>query len=373
LAAALVACEPGDATRVAGEHPSARHDLVAPYGCLDVVGAGEWDYACRHPSLGFTEFHVTVSEDCARGGCGLILDVHGGRMDWFAQDAASGMRVHGAERGFIVVQPTAAYPASDSAWGMRVWLWADPYATSEIATVHDFVQDAIVAYAIDEEAVHVTGFSQGGWMTWQQLCYYPETYASGAPVGFGQSAGFNPSFPPTLNCFEQDGPALERAVLWVHGTDDFRVPYDPFAAPLLENIIDIWGLELEDEACYGGDDDDDDDGEDCPRGTVSTYESAEGTELVHITHPLVTDAPDEVYNGMGHCYPGVGYPSVGGTPDIENTLDFWSWILGCGVDTPEDQGIEPLGKTIVDFFEDHDRDDGDDDDDDDDDNEDDDD
>ena len=58
-------------------------------------------------------------------------------------------------------------------------------------------------FHVMEERVHVTGFSQGSWMTWKFVCDYADEVASVAPIGFGAGWPVNLSKSPVrINTFD---------------------------------------------------------------------------------------------------------------------------------------------------------------------------
>lgn len=61
--------------------------VVGPVGCVTSVAAGHHAFACA----GVT-YDVELSSTCARGGCGVIVDVHGLSMSAALQDKSTGLR-----------------------------------------------------------------------------------------------------------------------------------------------------------------------------------------------------------------------------------------------------------------------------------------
>ena len=68
-----------------------------------VAVAGTHAYRCADGYL----FTVSATQSCAtRGGCGLVVDVHGSTMDGDQQDKGTDMRAKAGPRGYVVLQPT---------------------------------------------------------------------------------------------------------------------------------------------------------------------------------------------------------------------------------------------------------------------------
>ena len=192
--------------------PSASPTPVSS-GCVDPLAAGHHEVDCD----GLT-YEVNVPATCPASGCGLILDVHGLSMNGDQQDANTGMRALGEANGFVVVQPNA---------NLAIWSAAD------YPKVHAFVEDAIVALAIDADRVHATGFSQGGQMTFAMICQWPETFASAAPAAAASGECFAP--------LGGTPPEATIPVLQIHGTSDVLVLF-AVAQAQRDGVIAAWDL-----------------------------------------------------------------------------------------------------------------------------------
>lgn len=210
------------------------------------------------------------------------------------EDANTGMRALGEANGFVVVQPTAnGNPASWSA--------------ADYPKVYAFVLD-VLTLGIDADRVHVTGFSQGGQMTFAMICGWPETFASAAP---GAAAGGE--------CFDTGPvPATQVSMLQIHGTTDSLVPFSAATAQR-DAVIAGYGLGA---------------GTDAGSGTGFTrtrFENAGGVVLEFLQH-------DFTAGGLinGHCYPGSTDP--GGLPN-----QFFSFAC-----TPPNAFV--YGTEVMDFF-----------------------
>lgn len=210
-------------------------------GCAANPGAGHQTITCSDGVV----FDVEVSPDCARGlwpktrkGCGLILDVHGWSMDGPMEDRHTRLRELAVPRGFIVVQPTA--PGDPPSWA------TDKPTGREFAfdeTVWRFTEATMQRFAVDSDRVHMTGFSQGGMMTFRFLFAHADAFASVAPI-----AGPDGFLYPT-NAFasiETTGwaPPIKIPILYTHGTKDRMLSFEKIVPALKEEILRAYGLGL---------------------------------------------------------------------------------------------------------------------------------
>ena len=60
--------------------------------------------------------------------------------------------------------------------------------SSDPEKVHRFISDIMREYAVDKDAVSITGVSMGGFGTWQIIADYPELFAAAAPICGGGMA-----------------------------------------------------------------------------------------------------------------------------------------------------------------------------------------
>ena len=256
---------------------------------------------------------VTSPPNCPSGGCGLILDVHGFLMDADVEDAMTHLRKLGPAAGFVVVQPTA--PSGRVPQG-PAWLDGDD------AAVLAAVDATEAAFSIDRKRVHVTGLSQGGFMTWRMVCGHADRFASAAPALAGTascpSGTLNGScaFSPTAR------PSRTLPLLFMVGTKDALVPAS-CTDPERDAIVSAWALGPKTPVAsgtgyrrerYAG-----------PNGAVLDYVSHDGT------------ATGVLASNGGHCVPG-GDASAPGV---------WSGLRCDGV-----TGFD-WGQSVVDFFVQH--------------------
>ena len=200
-------CSSDDAGTDANSFPAPVADQ-----CITDVTAGAHDYECD--GLKYT---VTVADRCLRAACGVILDVHGWFMTGADEEREAGLAARGSENGYLVIQPTAdigparpPFPEAPS-WNHDV----------DAPKLYDFLKRAISAWHVDTKRVHVTGFSQGGMMTWRFLCEHSDELASVAPGG--AHAGYG-TIPATGICRDGSMPGA-IPILYMHGRTDALVPF----------------------------------------------------------------------------------------------------------------------------------------------------
>lgn len=273
--------------------------------CIDDGSAGDHVYAC-----GDFSYDVTIPEACLAEPCGLIMDVHGFTMDGAMQEANTGLRQAGAERGYIVVQPNANPAPPSSSWNPGV----------DDDAVVDFMLRVADAFHVDRDRLHFTGFSQGGYMTWRVVCEHADVLASVAPAaacgdGTIEDCGFGP----------EAQPSEPVDVLFLHGTQDVLVPFE--CAPVRRDaVVAAYGLGGEEVVVEG----------DGYRWT--RHEGGDGTVLEFIEHDH--SAANTVVLG-GHCFPGSDDPG-----DLPGQLMSYACV---------EQTDLHWGEAVLDFFDAHPR------------------
>jgi poly(3-hydroxybutyrate) depolymerase len=282
----------GTSTSSAASSEGSTGDPI-PDACIDDPSPGDHVYACD----GLT-YDVRVPEACLQEACGLIVDVHGYTMSGLMEDANTNLRELGSERGYIVVQPNATPAPPAASW--------EPATDDD--KVFDFMMRAIAVFGVDEDRVHFTGFSQGGWMSWRFACAHADVLASVAPAA---ACG--------MECdFETSVPAQPLAILYMHGTADALVNY-ACAEPLRDAAVEAFGL-----------------------GAETVVEEGEGyrwtrhegdTTLEFIRHDYVAEGTLI----EGHCFPGSDDPG-----DAPGQL----FSFACSGDN-----AFHWGEAIIDFFE----------------------
>lgn len=258
------------------------NEVPAPSGCVTNVSAGHHVFAC-----GGISYDVEISPACAAGKCGLVLDVHGLTMNANQEDDSTGLRALGAARGYVVVQPTAPAGVLGPSWTPNV----------DDDKVWSFIEDALRALVVDPARVHVTGFSQGGGMSFRLACKHADVIASVAPIASADAASLDSNTPPfRLDC-PFDGttaPSRPLSILMMHGTKDGLVPIAK-GRQQRDAVLAWLGPTSETTLSADG------------KHTHRRYESAsKGVVLETLEHDYVVPPPPVALpmKVAGHCFPG---------------------------------------------------------------------
>lgn len=274
---------------------------VEPDGCL--VGSE----GLQHGECDGLQFDLHVQPECLGEACGLVVDLHGATMTGQDQEANTHLGELSRGRGYLVLQPWA--PGAQ---------WDVPEDALD-APVVALTQRVMEVFDVDTRRVHVTGFSQGGYMTWRMLCHRPELFASFAPLSAAANQLLREIEYGSTACADGGAAGLaRRPVFYAHGTEDAVVDYRN-ALESLEGLHTLWGLSREmsvDSGAHYG---------------VVRYEGDTGGLLEHMHHDFRSDYSEEVFGAWeGHCFPGGDGP------------------IGCGL------GESPSwGELVLDFFEAH--------------------
>lgn len=163
------ACSNGDSDNNPAEPP---RDVHTTRCITDVSAFDRHEFLCDG-----VQFKVLLTQACIDNACGLIFDVHGWLSNADEQEGRSNLaRAAMDQGGYIVVQPSEL--SSPPSWQQDI----------HYPIVFDFMQQAIDAFDVDTKRVHITGFSQGGRMSWQFACDYPDIIASIAPLSANDTA-----------------------------------------------------------------------------------------------------------------------------------------------------------------------------------------
>lgn len=261
----VVGCEDGEPAAFRGVHPD---------GCLDGTEG------MHHAECDGLQFDLSVPPECLTRACGVIVDVHGATMTGEQQEANTSLGELAHGRGYLVLQP----------WAPEAWWDVPQYALD--AQVLALTARVMDVFSADARRVHITGFSQGGYMTWRMLCRQPELFASYAPLAAsGENVLREESFEPP--CVGAGSARLApRPIFYAHGTADSVVSFSG-ATETLETLRTAWGL-TEQESIHAGD------------GYAVTRYSGAGAGLIELMqHDLRGDYTDEGFGAwQGHCFPG---------------------------------------------------------------------
>jgi poly(3-hydroxybutyrate) depolymerase len=286
----------------------------AAVGCVTDVAPGLHEFACDT-----TTHVVSVPERCVTTACGVIVDVHGGSMSADMEDKNTNLRALGKQFGYIVIQPNALPNAFLA--GARTFV-----AGEDDVRVLNILMDVTRAFHADMKRIHMTGFSEGGYMTWRWICKHSELLASAAPAAAGWQCT---TLPITVEVACQfagsDVPARQIPILYMQGMKDNLVSPSCVVSWLEGNVFPV--LRLGQGSVTASD-----------AGFQRTrYESPERIAFEFIQHQYSTDAQFFGVAIGGHCYPG----STDFTPSLPGQL------MGFGC---KDQVSFNWGEEVVRFF-----------------------
>jgi pimeloyl-ACP methyl ester carboxylesterase len=286
---------------------------TAPAGCVTAVDAGHHVFPCEG-----IDYDVEVSPACAGGGCGVILDVHGYSMTAELEDKSTNLRALAGPAGYVVVQPNAPLVGLAPGWLPNV---DDP-------KVWRFLGDVRRALRVDPRRVHVTGFSQGGAMTWRLLCAHGDELASVAPAAAadGQTPSVGLLF-YALDCdfSATERPAREVPVLQAHGTLDSLVAFAK-GRQQRDAVLAAWDLGSPTVVASGSD------------FTRTRYTNARGLEFEFVSHDAVVGTQLAPVVLGGHCLPG-------GADLLANGAPGQTMFFSCAPPHPF-----TWGRLVLDFF-----------------------
>ncbi|MBM4396941.1 MAG: alpha/beta hydrolase fold domain-containing protein [Deltaproteobacteria bacterium] len=239
----------------------------SPVGCVTSVAAGAHQFPCD----GLVH-DVSVPAQCLDGACGVVLDLHGLTMNGLMQDRNTNLRALGAQHGYVVIQPNANPAPPASSWKTG----------EDDAKVLAFLDDVQAAFHADPDRVHVTGFSQGGLMTWRFVCKHADRFASAA-------AGSSCNYPTLEACLFSGGNAPSRRIplLYMHGKDDIIYLWQAAQAQR-DAVIKHW--DLQEFATLSSD----------SHHEWKRYTGLNGALFEFVWHDY--KAKSDVLKG--HCYPG---------------------------------------------------------------------
>lgn len=281
----LMGCGGGSTAILAAVPLPATQPVPAPEAddCFTDTKAGRQSLECEG-----LELELSVPAACLATACGLIVDVHGFGMTGVLEDMHTELGEIAGTQGFIVLQPSA--PVSDS--GFPSW------SGSNDVQVLALINRLKSVFHVMDARVHMTGYSQGGFMTWRFLCDRPELFGSVAPLAAGSGT-----------CFGGQQPAEQVDVFYGHGTTDGLVAFAG-ATTTVERILDRW--DMSESAIVSQDDE----------HLWTRYGNDADTVFEFVRFDWETDFVLPPSPLLGHCFPGSG--------------DF----LGCGSDTAFHWGEE---------------------------------
>ena len=245
---------------------------------IQTVNCDAADTVSGH-TIGYT---LSVPAACVSGSCGVVLDIHGYTMSASAEEQQDEMRHKASARGMIVVQPSAPRGPHRQDTRESAPSWQPLYHHHQIIL---FLRHIVDLFQVDRRAVHVTGYSQGGFATWNILCLAPDLICSAAPLAASGLDQWGPGY--GNQCFNDNGPSIPRAVLYTTGETDTSAPYSN-AQRQVANLQRIYGWHDTSPTVVQG-----------REYTQSTWTTDDMT-FTFIDHNY------HIYNWMGHCFPTIG-------------------------------------------------------------------
>jgi hypothetical protein len=241
---------------------------------------------------------VTVPERCTRFACGVIVDVHGGMMSSQMEDKNTQMSGLGLKYGYIVIQPNALQ--NPLLLNQRIFVADAPGVPADDTRVYDILTQVMDVFHVDRNRIHMTGFSEGGFMTWRWFCKHSDLLASVAPGAAADKCGVlsNAGLVPEVGCAFSGGeagadiPAHDIPALYMQGTKDGLV--DPKCADTWVRTNVFTTLELDQGKQIAGD----------STFTRTRYLNPDGVPFEYISHDYTTTSSFLGFNLVGHCYPG---------------------------------------------------------------------
>jgi len=208
----------------------------APVGCITAAALtpGVHQVGCD------TTIHVlTVPEACTKTACGVIVDVHGGMMSSQMEDKNTNLSALGVKHGYLVIQPNALQ--NPILLNQRLFTADAPGVPGDDTRVMNILTQVMQAFHADPKRVHMTGFSDGGFMTWRWFCKHPDMLASVAPGAAAWKCATLANLgltPPEIGCefTGTDVPARNVPVLFMQGTKDGLVEPPCVDAWLKSNV-----------------------------------------------------------------------------------------------------------------------------------------
>jgi len=190
---------------------------------LTTARTGDFSIACDG-----LDYEFAVPATCSTG-CALIFDVHGATMDGDEQDRATNIREIGNRAGYIVVNPSNR----GTYWNMGI----------DHPKVHDMFLDAITTYRVNQNRTHITGFSQGGLMTWDFICYYPEDICSAAPIAASAQDSWTIWSAGKSNCFEgRVSPPNPPIDILYHSGESDGLSSFRYAEDQRDGVLEAYGM-----------------------------------------------------------------------------------------------------------------------------------
>lgn len=273
-------------------------------------------------------FYVNVPLKCsAATKCGVIMDIHGASMTAPWEEKVDHITEWSKE--YITIRPEEVANHRDwSGAGMVNGNWDDLHDIESFLRLYVDTQDEMV----DRSRVHVAGFSQGGFLTFNLLCSASDLICSIAPLGMPATGKYHGGYfsghqlmasaRGHSNCWiDGKGPEHKRSIMYHQGKYDSFFDESTFEESV-DKIKDLYGMQnMEADELDKG------------QG-VDWKRYSEGP--INFESALYDYKSNLVGNGIsakGHCFPSTLKP---GQPNYH---------LNCGVE----DGYT-WGKAVLEFF-----------------------
>lgn len=197
--------------------------------CIDIDTNDYWRFEYDGESREYLIHLPNNLEDDAP----LLFSLHGFTSNPKAHQLLTHFDDISDREGFVVVYPYGTLVDGVSHWNAKL-----EYSTADdlgfLVALAEYLQDE---YNLNENETFITGFSNGGFMSYEAICQANDTFRAAAPVsGLMSQETFD-------TC--QGNPA---PILHIHGAVDRVVPIDGlmngvsggWAGPSLDDIITYW-------------------------------------------------------------------------------------------------------------------------------------
>lgn len=252
----------------------------------------------------------------------LMFNFHGFTMSANDQMTLCDMRSIADTAGFILVYPQGTLFFGAPHWNVGSWTSAS--TADDIGFTTAMIDTISSEYNINLDRVYSSGFSNGGYFSFELACKLSDRIAAIGTVGGTMSN----------ETYDACDPEHPIPVVTIHGTIDGTVSYDggaPFNSKSQDEVIDFWSdfndtevVAIESEL----NDLDTDDG-----STVTLFDYQMGEACSSVQHYRV--------DGGDHDWPGSW-----GNMDIDASEVIWNFVsqydinglISCGISSSNDLG-----------------------------------
>ncbi len=270
-----------------------------------VVDSFEYDGNVRTYRLHFP------NEDSTATDLPLVLNLHGITSNAAEQEFYSNMNPYADTAGYVVCYPNGLLLENDTTGTQREWFvgfLSQQSRTDDAGFLLALVDTLAERYAVDTARVFSTGFSNGGFMSYELACESPGRFAAIASV----AGGFVPGRRAACT-----GDAVVP-VMQIHGTDDQTVLFSgrPFVNEPIDTTVAFWTRR---NGCTGSPVESglpDRDPSDAFTSTRVVYDScSDGARVEYI-----------IVNGGGHSWPGAPVDVAPTTQDFQASREILAFF-----------------------------------------------